>query len=91
MGRAPTLLMIVSLLVVPVTLSGAESQWEWEGVPRVVALGDVHGSFDKMVTLLKGTRMVDDQLAWPCGSQHLVFCGDLTDRGAYDRAVMDLV
>lgn len=91
MGRASALLMIVSFLVAPVTLLGAESQWEWEGVPRVVALGDVHGSFDKMVTLLKGTKLVDDRLAWTGGNQHLVFCGDLTDRGADDRAVMDLV
>jgi len=57
----------------------------------VVALGDVHGSYDKMVSLLQGTKMVDDELGWIGGKQHLVFCGDLTDRGANDRAVMDLV
>ena len=87
----PALLLIVSLLAVSVMPVAAEPQWEWEGVPRVVVLGDVHGSFDKMVSLLQGTKMIDDQLVWKGGNQHLVFCGDLTDRGADDRAVMDLV
>jgi hypothetical protein len=71
--------------------TAAASQWEWEGVPRVVVLGDVHGSFDKMVTLLRGTEMVDERLTWKGDNQHLVFCGDLTDRGSNDKAVMDVV
>jgi hypothetical protein len=43
-----------------------------------------------MVTLLKGTKLVDDELVWTGGNQHLVFCGDLTDRGENDRGVLDL-
>ena len=79
------------VLVAATAPVGAEaSQWEWEGVSRVIALGDVHGSYDKMVTLLKGTKLVDDELVWTGGNQHLVFCGDLTDRGENDRAVLDL-
>jgi len=91
MMRARALAWILCLLVAPAMAGAAGSQWEWEGVSRIVALGDVHGSYDKMVTLLQGTKMVDDQLAWIGGNQHLVFCGDLTDRGDNDRAVMDLV
>ena len=84
------LALLACLVVSPATVMAAGSQWEWEGVSRVVVLGDVHGSYDKLVTLLVGTQIVDDQLTWIGGQQHLVFCGDLTDRGTNDRAVMDL-
>jgi len=67
------------------------SQWEWEGVGRVVAIGDVHSSYEKLVTLLQGMELIDDQLAWIGGEDHLVFCGDLIDRGPDDRPVMDLI
>lgn len=80
----------LSFVLVPIGLGAEESPFVWEDVSRVIALGDVHGSFDKMVALLKGTKLVDDELAWTGGNQHLVFCGDLTDRGENDRAVMDL-
>ena len=71
-------------------LAAEDSKWQWEAVSRIIALGDVHGSYDKMVTLLKGTKLIDDELAWTGGNQHLIFCGDLTDRGDNDRDVLDL-
>ncbi len=83
-------LSLLLLALVPTGAVAEGSQWEWEGVSRVIALGDVHGSYDKMVTLLEGTKLVDEQLAWKGGDQHLVFCGDLTDRGSNDRYVLDL-
>lgn len=55
-----------------------------------MALGDVHGKLDKMVSLLRGTGLADAELAWIGGEQHLVLCGDLVDRGGRDRAVLDL-
>ena len=87
-GKQSALLGLSIVLASAVTLPAQESQWS--GVSRVVALGDVHGSYDKMVTLLTGTGMVDGELRWIGGDQHLVFCGDLTDRGPNDRHVMDL-
>lgn len=67
------------------------SEWEWEGIDRIVAIGDVHGSYDKFVTLLKGTGLVDESLTWTGGKTHLVMVGDLVDRGKNDRGVVDLV
>jgi hypothetical protein len=84
------LVLLLCMVMTVGALMAQGSEWEWDGVSRVVALGDVHGSYDKMVTLLEGTGMVDDQLKWIGGDQHLVFCGDLTDRGANDRSAMDL-
>ncbi len=66
-------------------------QTEWDGVTRIVAIGDVHGTYDKLVPLLKGTGLVDDELNWAGGKDHLVFVGDLLDRGKKDRAVIELI
>ena len=87
---AVTMILSGCLLMVPAPSAAEGSQWEWDGVSRIIALGDVHASYDKMVILLQGTELIDDRLAWIGGKQHLVFCGDLTDRGDNDRAVMDL-
>ncbi len=65
--------------------------WEWTDVPKVVAIGDLHGSYDKLVQLLAGTELVDPELRWQGGEAHLVAAGDLLDRGTEGRAVMDLL
>jgi Calcineurin-like phosphoesterase len=67
------------------------SKYEWSGIDRIVAIGDVHGSYDKFVTLLHGTGLVDESLTWTGGNAHLVMLGDLVDRGRDDRKVIELV
>ena len=74
-----------------VTVPRQVSRWEWEEVPRIVAMGDVHGAFHKLVSLLIGTGLVDGDLGWTGGRAHLVLCGDLVDRGTNDRGVLDLI
>jgi len=49
------------------------SEWEWEEVPRVVAMGDVHGNLDKLTAILQGTGVVNDRLRWTGGSDHVSF------------------
>jgi hypothetical protein len=69
----------------------ADSKWVWTGVDRIVALGDVHGRYDQLTSILIGTGLTDEQLRWTGGDDHLVLCGDLVDRGEQDRTVLDLV
>jgi len=66
-------------------------QWHFSDVERIVAIGDVHGAYDALVATLQEASVVDDRLAWSGGKAHLVFTGDLLDRGAKSRDVMDLV
>jgi hypothetical protein len=68
----------------------AESTWEWTGIERVVAVGDVSGALGPLTALLEGVGLVDGELLWSGGQTHLVFIGDLIDRGDEDREVMDL-
>jgi hypothetical protein len=58
--------------------------WEWTGVSRVVAVGDVHGSYEKLIRLLKGAELVDEELRWVGAESHLVVAGDFLDRGPGD-------
>jgi len=88
-AAAAAMALVVGLAPTPLAF-GASSRWEWEGVDRIVALGDVHGRYDQLTSILQGTGLVDDQLRWTGEKDHLVLCGDLVDRGPDDRAVMDL-
>ncbi len=67
------------------------SEHHWQNVEKVVAFGDVHGAFDQLSNALVAAKIVDTQLRWVAGTTHLVSLGDLLDRGADSRKVMDLL
>lgn len=69
----------------------ADAPVEWTGVERVVAFADVHGAHEELTTLLRSAGVVDAGLRWSGGRTHLVSLGDLLDRGADSRKVMDLL
>jgi len=62
------------------------------GTPRrVVAVGDIHGAIDEFVALMQATGLIDADLNWSGGDAVFVQTGDMTDRGAGVRQVLDLV
>ena len=67
------------------------AQVQFTGADRVVAFADVHGAYTELVTLLRETGIVDAQDHWAAGRSHVVSLGDLLDRGADSRKVMDLL
>jgi len=54
---------------------------QYSGVKKILAIGDVHGEYDTMVKLLKSTGVVDSDLNWSWDNGHIVFIGDIFDRG----------
>lgn len=50
-------------------------------VDSLFVLGDTHGEYDALVEGLQAAGLVDHALRWTGGRSHLVFAGDLTDRG----------
>ena len=82
--------MFLLCVLLPVSLAYAE-KWHFPDVERIVAVGDIHGAYDGLIATLQGAGVIDDKLAWSGGKTHLVFTGDLLDRGAKSRDVMDLV
>ncbi|HXG88974.1 MAG TPA: metallophosphoesterase [Vicinamibacterales bacterium] len=75
------LLLIAGLMPPPLTAQA----------PRIVAVGDIHGSFDGITAILKRAGLIDEALKWSGGRATLVQTGDYTDRGTDVRKVLDLL
>ena len=59
--------------------------------PRIVAIGDVHGSAEGLTQILRAAGLLDEAGRWSGGQARLVQTGDFTDRGEDVRQVMDLL
>ena len=88
---APSIIAACLLGLLPAAKLRAADAAAWTGAERVVAVADVHGAYDELAALLRSTGVVDAQLRWAGGRTHLVSLGDLLDRGADSRKVMDLL
>ncbi|MBN1356595.1 metallophosphoesterase [bacterium] len=76
--------------VVPVSrISGTECVWS--DIDRIVAVGDVHGDYQRFVRVLTAAELIDQTLRWTGGATHLVQTGDVPDRGPDSKRVMDLL
>ncbi len=71
--------------------SAAEPPCEFEGVERVVAVGDVHGAYDRFVEILRAAGIVDGRGRWSAGRAHFVQLGDVLDRGPDSRKALELL
>lgn len=88
----PTLALLMAVTT-PGTAAGdaSASPFQFSDVTRVVAISDVHGAFDAMVSILQQSSTIDESGNWSGGDSHLVIVGDLLDRGPDSRKAMDLV
>jgi hypothetical protein len=62
-----------------------------ETTERVVAVGDVHGAYDRFAAILREAGLIDGRQRWAGGHVILVQTGDLLDRGADSRRALDLL
>jgi len=81
--------LLVAAMFLPVAAWSAD--WRWQDVDRVVAVSDVHGAHEALTRTLRNAGVIDAGLAWSGGQTHLVLTGDMLDRGADSRKVMDLM
>lgn len=65
-----------------------EIQYKMEPTPaeikadgKIFAIGDVHGKYNALVNLLRNNKIIDEENNWIFGNGHLVFLGDVFDRG----------
>lgn len=88
---------ICLLALLAPALAGAR---DWAAHPAVVerpaaetlfALGDIHGDYDRLVTLLKAAKIVDDGLHWSAGRAVFVVTGDMIDKGPKSVEVLHLM
>lgn len=69
--------------------------WFWahaqEKPSKIVAIGNLHGEYETLVSLLKANQLVGDDLHWTGSDAILIQTGDFLDRGAGVRDIMDLL
>ncbi|UCG27481.1 MAG: ankyrin repeat domain-containing protein [Bacteroidales bacterium] len=56
-------------------------QFQVENVDRIIAIGDIHGGYDTLIQFLRNNQVIDQDLRWKWGDGHVVFLGDIFDRG----------
>jgi hypothetical protein len=64
---------------------------EIDRVERIVAVGDVHGAYDRFVEILQTAGILGARQQWAGGRAHLVQLGDVVDRGPDSRKALDLL
>ncbi len=89
MRRRSAFALIAAVLAGPVVLSLPAGAVQADR--RIIAIGDIHGAYDSLVTILTRTGLMDAKQQWTGGRTMLVQTGDFTDRGAQVRQVMDLL
>ncbi len=52
-----------------------------EGIARIIVIGDIHGGYDSLLVFLQQNGVMDRAFQWTWGKGHLVFIGDIFDRG----------
>ncbi|MEJ2535247.1 MAG: metallophosphoesterase [Gammaproteobacteria bacterium] len=81
----------LALLLSPA--AGAEARqvgpYAWEGVERIIAIGDLHGDYEQYMKILREAGLVDRRGRWAGGRTHLVQTGDVPDRGPDTRKILD--
>jgi 3',5'-cyclic AMP phosphodiesterase CpdA len=87
----PVRRMLFALVFAALIACAQAEPWQASGVGRVVAISDVHGAYDGMLRTLHSAGVIDDKAYWAAGGTHLVITGDVLDRGADSRKVMDLI
>ncbi|MEZ5961376.1 MAG: metallophosphoesterase [Hyphomonadaceae bacterium] len=66
-------------------------QERWDGVARIVVIGDLEGDYEKFTDMLRTAALIDARNRWTGGQTHLVQLGDIPDRGPNSRMIMDLL
>ncbi|UPK70628.1 thioredoxin-like domain-containing protein [Chitinophaga filiformis] len=54
---------------------------EFAAVDKIFALSDIEGNLEVLIRLLKNNNVIDNDLNWTFGKGHMVFVGDIFDRG----------
>ncbi len=91
MHRLSRPFLIAVLIFVAISQTAWSREWRFDDVSRIVAIADIHGAYDAMVTTLQNADILADDLSWAGGESHLVIVGDILDRGPKSRAAMDLL
>lgn len=83
--------LVLVVVLVAQSLAAAPREIDdhrWEGVERIVAIGDIHGDYDNYFETLRLAGIVNRRGRWIAGNTHLVQTGDIPDRGPDTRRII---
>ena len=80
----------VCILVAGITVGQTASSAQGSAT-RIVAVGDVHGSFEGLTAILQTAGIIDAKQQWAGGKTIFVQTGDIYDRGDTARQALDLL
>jgi hypothetical protein len=83
--------VFTACVAVLVVLAGASDEAQGPRVPRIVAVGDIHGEGPGLAEILRAAGLIDARGKWSGGSARLVQTGDILDRGTSVREAIDLL
>ena len=83
--------LILCFLGLALPALAQEEVYQFSGVKRMLVVGDAHGAYQDFFGLLRQSGVVDAEGAWTGDRTHLVSLGDILDRGADSRKIMDLL
>ena len=63
----------------------------WPMPEQLLAVSDIEGNHDALMGFLKGNKVLDEAGAWTFGKGHLVFVGDIVDRGDKVTEVLNAI
>ncbi len=66
---------------VPLRMDYPIQDWKYEGVDTIAAISDIEGHYNALVAWLKSNEIITEDFKWSFGNNHLVFNGDMVDRG----------
>lgn len=76
------LILVLALVSGPASADARQiDEYQWEGVERIVAIGDLHGDYGNYLATLRAAGLIDRKGKWAGGATHLVQTGDIPDRG----------
>mgnify|MGYP001551828899 CR=1 FL=1 len=58
-----------------------QDKTSYKRVDSLYVVGDIHGRYDQATNLLLKANIIDKDLNWIAGNSHIVFLGDVFDRG----------
>ncbi|RKE00154.1 calcineurin-like phosphoesterase family protein [Marinifilum flexuosum] len=53
----------------------------FEKADKIIVLGDIHGELEALTNILRYNNVIDEKNRWTFGDGHIVFTGDVFDRG----------
>jgi hypothetical protein len=84
MSDTPVIINGVSVVASDLGLGGSarEPLTAFKTDGKIFVVGDMHGEYSRTADMLRNNGITDDEGNWTWGNGHLVFMGDIFDRGS---------